>query len=125
MYQVTVNQSFDAAHYLRGYGGKCENMHGHRFKVAVTVETDKLGEVGLAFDFVELKKLLKEVLDRFDHKLLNEVAPFDTLNPSSENIAVTIYKNLFSNLSDFPVRLASVQVWESPDSCITFRPDGV
>jgi 6-pyruvoyltetrahydropterin/6-carboxytetrahydropterin synthase len=121
MYQVSVEQHFDAAHFLREYGGKCENLHGHRFKVVVSVTAEKLDTVGLAYDFTELKKHLAEILSRFDHTCLNEVEPFDTINPSSEHIARDIYEKLRSVLPE-TIELSSVQVWESPQSCITYSP---
>ena len=121
MYQVSVEQHFDAAHYLRGYKGKCENVHGHRFKVVATISREGLDEIDLAYDFVELKGKLKQILDRFDHSLLNEVPPFDKINASSENIASTIYKELAEKLRGEPVTLTAVEVWESPENKITYR----
>jgi 6-pyruvoyltetrahydropterin/6-carboxytetrahydropterin synthase len=121
-YQVTVRQHFDAAHYLRGYQGKCENVHGHRFEVVVTLEAEKLNELGLAYDFVELKRHLEDLLAKWDHTCLNEVPPFNRLNPSSENIAATLYAELQRRLEGAPATLASVQVWESPSSGVTYLP---
>ena len=122
MYRVSVEGHFDAAHYLRNYHGKCENVHGHRFKVVVTLKVKKLDDIGLAYDFTELKRHLSEVLNKFDHTCINDVPPFDKLNASSENIAATIYEQLKGH---FPADalLESVQVWESPQSCITYSPD--
>ena len=122
MYQVSIEGHFDAAHYLRDYGGKCENVHGHRFKVVVNLKAAKLNKIGLAYDFVELKRHLGEVLSRFDHTSLNDVPPFDKINPSSENIAVTIYDALKGRFSG-GVSLLSVEVWESPESCVTYSPE--
>ena len=122
MYQVAVEGHFDAAHYLRDYGGKCENLHGHRFKVVVTLKAKKLDRTGMAYDFVELKRHLSEVINRFDHTSLNDVPPFDKINPSSENIAVTIYDQLKGCFSG-GVSLSSVEVWESPQSCVTYSPE--
>jgi 6-pyruvoyltetrahydropterin/6-carboxytetrahydropterin synthase len=122
MYQVSVEGHFDAAHYLRDYGGKCEKVHGHRFKVVVSLKATKLNEIGLAYDFVELKRHLGEVIARFDHTSLNDVPPFDKINPSSENIAVTIYEQLKGCFSG-GVSLSSVEVWESPQSYVIYRPD--
>jgi 6-pyruvoyltetrahydropterin/6-carboxytetrahydropterin synthase len=119
MYQVSVEGHFDAAHFLREYGGKCENLHGHRFKVVVSLKMAKLNKIGLAYDFVELKRHLGEVLSRFDHTSLNDVPPFDKINPSSENIAVTIYDELKGRFSG-GVTLSSVEVWESPESRVTY-----
>ena len=120
MYEVKVQQHFDAAHYLRGYQGKCENLHGHRFQVGVSVKAEKLDQIGLAYDFVELKHHLQEVLKRFDHTCLNEVPPFNEINPSSENIALTVYNQLQSRLKG--VTISSVQVCESPECCVTYLP---
>ena len=121
MYQVSVEGHFDAAHFLRDYGGKCENVHGHRFKVVVSLTATKLNEIGLAYDFVELKRHLGEVLSRFDHTSLNDVQPFDKINPSSENIAATIYEQL-KGLFSGGITLSSVEVWESPESRIVYSP---
>jgi len=122
MYQVSVEQHFDAAHYLRNYHGKCESLHGHRFKVVVNLKATKLNEIGLAYDFVKLKQYLGEIITRFDHTCLNDIPPFDRLNPSSENIATTIYDQL-KQLFPGEVILSSIAVWESPQSCITYSPE--
>jgi len=122
MYQVSVEGHFDAAHYLRDYHGKCENLHGHRFRVVVSLKAVKLNEIGLAYDFVDLKRHLGEVIVQFDHTCLNDVSPFDKINPSSENIAATIYDQLKSRFSD-EVSLLSIEVWESPQTCVTYSPE--
>ncbi len=122
MYQITVEGDFDAAHALRGYRGKCENLHGHRFRVLVRVRANKLNEIGIAYDFTELKKHLGEVLARFDHTNLNEIAPFDKINPSSENIAAEIYGELGRHRLE-GVTLREVEVWESPESGVSYRPE--
>ena len=123
MYQVSVEQHFDAAHFLRGYRGKCEAMHGHRFRVVVRVRAGAVDELGMAYDFTELKKHLGEILSRLDHTCLNDRAPFDRINPSSENIAATIYDELRAMLASAPVSLACVEVWESPQSGVAYSPD--
>jgi 6-pyruvoyltetrahydropterin/6-carboxytetrahydropterin synthase len=119
MYEVSVKQHFDAAHALRGYQGKCENLHGHRFEVEVTVRGETLNEIGVVYDFVALKEHLSGVLGHFDHTSLNDNPPFDEINPSSENIARIIFQELKFRLGD---SLASVRVWESPDACATYSP---
>ena len=123
MYQVSVEQHFDAAHFLRGYRGKCEALHGHRFRVVVKVMASKVDEVGMAYDFAELKKHLRDILSHFDHTCLNDVPPFDKINPSSENIASTIYNELKSKLAEASVSLACVEVWESPQTGVAYSPD--
>jgi 6-pyruvoyltetrahydropterin/6-carboxytetrahydropterin synthase len=120
MYKVRVRRHFDAAHALRGYKGKCETTHGHRYEVVVCVEADALDALGLAFDFTKLKRALDSVIERFDHTYLNEMAPFDEENPSSENIARFIYEELEGSIGG--ARLGSVEVWESPDAWVTYAP---
>ena len=121
MYEISVEQEFDAAHALRGYQGKCENLHGHRYRVAITIKASQLNEIGLAYDFTLLKKQAAEVLDRLDHTFLNDTSPFDKINPSAENIAATIYSEMKSKLTGSPVSLARVEVWESPTSRAEYR----
>ena len=123
MYEISVEQEFDAAHALRGYEGKCEKLHGHRYRVAVTIRASQLNEIGLAYDFTLLKRQAAEVLARFDHTLLNDVAPFDTVNPSAENIAATVYGEMKSRLAGAAVSISKIEVWESPTSRAEFRPD--
>ncbi len=123
MYQISIEQDFDAAHALRGYRGKCEALHGHRFRVVVKVQASGLDDIGLAYDFTVLKQHLRGILSRFDHTYLNEVPPFDKINPSSENIASTIYNELKPKLVGAPVSLSCVEVWESPQSGVAYSPD--
>ena len=123
MYRISVEQHFDAAHALRGYKGKCEALHGHRFKVVAKIEASGLNDIGLAYDFVELKARLAEIVERFDHTNLNDITPFDKTNPSSENIASTVYKELKSRLAGEKVALTAVEVWESPQTGVSYTPD--
>jgi 6-pyruvoyltetrahydropterin/6-carboxytetrahydropterin synthase len=123
MYKICIEQHFDAAHALRGYKGKCEALHGHRFRVVVKVNVSTLDDIGLAYDFTQLKDRLKVILKRFDHTNLNEVFPFVKINPSSENIASTIYNELKTDLNDASVKLDIVEVWESPNSWVEYREE--
>ena len=91
MYEVTVEADFSSGHYLRNYKGKCENPHGHNYKVRVTLAGATLDEAGLLLDFKLLKQVLRPVIDRIDHQMLNDLEPFTTLNPSAENIAKYFY----------------------------------
>ena len=100
MYEVSIQEHFDAAHYLRGYQGRCENLHGHRFEVMVSVKVVQTNDIGLAYDFVALRGKLREILGRFDHTSLNDITPFDKINPSSENIATTIYTEFKARLRE-------------------------
>ncbi len=123
MYEISIEQHFDAAHFLRGYQGKCEALHGHRYGVVARISASKLDNIGLAYDFTELKQHLDGILSKFDHTCLNDVPPFDKTNPSSENIATTIYNELKLKLSGAPVSISSIEVWESPQTWVTYRPD--
>lgn len=123
MYEIFVERHFDAAHALRGYKGKCEALHGHRFKVVARVRATQLNDIGLAYDFAELKRYLDGILSSFDHTCLNDVPAFHEINPSSENIAAAIYEELDSKLADEPVTLTSVEVWESPVTGVAYSPN--
>lgn len=122
MYQIFVEEHFDAAHYLPNYQGKCEKLHGHRFKVVARLEAAGLNKSGLAYDFAELKQHLREVLARFDHTCLNEVSPLDKIGPSSENIAATIFDALNARFAKSPVKLVAIEVWESPTVGVSYSP---
>ena len=123
MYQISVEQHFDAAHFLRGCRGKCEALHGHRYRVVAQIKASKLDDIGLAYDFTELKQHLGDIVSRFDHTCLNDVPPFDKINPSAENIASTIYNELKLKLAQAPVSVSCVEVWESPQSGVAYSPD--
>ena len=123
MYEISIEQHFDAAHFLRGYRGKCEALHGHRFRVVVKTKSSVVNDIGIAYDFVELKQYLAAILARYDHTCLNDVPPFDEINPSSENIAATIYNELKPKLTEAPVSLSCVEVWESPQTGVIYTPD--
>ena len=87
MFEISVDYTFAAGHALRNYKGKCENVHGHNYKVRVTLAGDKLNGDGLLMDFVELRAELKRLVEKLDHHFLNDIPPFDELNPSAENLA--------------------------------------
>ncbi len=122
MYELFVEDHFDAAHYLPEYQGKCERLHGHRFKVVVRVMADGLDRGGMAFDFAEMKRLLREALAVLDHNCLNELPDFTSMAPSSENIASWLYVRLEPGFSRTPVKLSALEVWESPTAGVVYRP---
>lgn len=123
MYEIVVEKHFEAAHYLRGYQGKCEAMHGHRYMVKVRIKVAELNDIGLAYDFGDIKVHLNQIMDRYDHTCLNDITPFDVINPSAENIAATIYKELAEKLAAEPVTLAAVEAWETPHQGVIYTPD--
>ena len=121
MYELTVKDHFDAAHSLAGYPGECCELHGHTWDVEATVSGDELDRVGIVYDFKRFKDDLAAVLAPYDHHHLNEVPPFDSVNPTAENLARVIYEALSERLGS-GVRLLEVAVWESPVARIAYRP---
>lgn len=120
-YELTVRSEFSAAHHLREYRGKCEKLHGHNWNIDLRLAGDEVDAEGMLMDFKEAKRMLAEVLDRFDHQYLNEASPFDRLNPSCENLARVIAESVAEKLPPH-IRVASVTAWESGRSGITYRP---
>ncbi|KMY68712.1 6-pyruvoyl tetrahydrobiopterin synthase [Desulfocarbo indianensis] len=119
MYELMVTGRFAAAHSLRNFKGRCEALHGHNWRVEVVVRGDTLDQAGLIMDFGELKAAMNQVMDRLDHCYLNEIKPFDELNPSSELIAKYLYEEI-SQLLPAGVSMARVSAWESEDSRATY-----
>jgi 6-pyruvoyltetrahydropterin/6-carboxytetrahydropterin synthase len=122
MFEVSVEQTFAAGHALRNYHGKCENVHGHNYRVLVTLQGPELDSIGLLVDFVEVKKLMGKVIDRLDHQFINDVAPFDKLNPSAENMAKYFYDEISAGLNGGQLRIGEVKIWETDTSSATYRP---
>ncbi len=123
MYEIVVEQRIEAAHFLRGYQGKCENVHGHQYTIVVRLKAEKLNEIGLAYDFTDVKRHMREILGRYDHVLLNDIPPFDKINPSVENIATTVYRELSDILMPAPVKVAAVEAWENLQQGVIYSPD--
>ncbi len=120
MYDASVVLGFSAAHYLKEYPGNCANLHGHNWKVTLTVRADKLDKLGFVIDFRELKKLGKEVISELDHTMINDHADFKETNPSSENIATWIFARLRDKVNDERVKLHAVEVAETENSSVIF-----
>jgi 6-pyruvoyltetrahydropterin/6-carboxytetrahydropterin synthase len=123
MFEVSVEQTFAAGHALRNYKGKCENVHGHNYRVRITVQGDQLDSTGLLVDFLDVKQLIGGVVDYLDHQFINDLPPFDELNPSAENIAKYFYDRVSGGLrNEVPVRVSEVKVWETDTSSAVYRP---
>ncbi|HYP06546.1 MAG TPA: 6-carboxytetrahydropterin synthase QueD [Bryobacteraceae bacterium] len=126
MFEVTVEQTFAAAHALREYKGKCENLHGHNYRVQVTVEGEALNRIGLLVDFVELKRVVREVIAYLDHRFINELEPFTVINPSAENMAKYFYDEVSARMAPSTdgtsARIAQIKVWETDTSIAVYRP---
>jgi len=120
MYELKVVSRFAAAHQLRMVATKCENLHGHNWRVEVYIAGQELNNAGVLMDFGEIKVHLKEIIESLDHKFLNELNLFDDGNPSSENIARYIAEAMNAKIITPGVRVSRVGVWESDDSCATY-----
>lgn len=118
MYTVKVTADFNSAHNLRGYKGKCEDLHGHNWKVEVSACSEGLDGLGMVVDFKELKSVLNKYLEKLDHKYLNDIECFKKVNPTSENIAKYIFDGLTEDMTD--VKIKFVTVWETDTSCATY-----
>ena len=122
MFELKVTNHFAGAHQLQMVAKKCENLHGHNWKVEVRIAGDRLNDAGVVMDFGEIKRHVSEVMKTLDHKFLNELEYFQDGNPSSENIAKYIADTLQGKITEPDVRVASVTAWESDDACATYFP---
>ncbi len=120
MYEIMVEDNFSAAHRLKGYKGKCEELHGHNWKVQAFLKGRKLDKSGLLFDFKKLKGALKEIVQRLDHHYLNEISPFERLNPTSENLAHFIFRELKKNFTKTQFKVSKVTVWEGNSASASY-----
>jgi len=123
MFEISVEYSFAAGHALRGYKGKCENVHGHNYKVQVTIAGEQLNPIGLLMDFVELRAAIKALVERLDHRFMNEIPPFDRLNPSAENLAKYFCDELTPNARAHGLQVQAVTVFETDTTSATYRPN--
>lgn len=120
MFEICVEHTFAAGHALRNYYGKCENVHGHNYRVQVAIEAADVDENGLLYDFSDLKKRLRSTTEYLDHQFINDLKPFDVINPSAENIARFIYQEIQKDLN--AAAISYVKVWETDTSFATYRP---
>ncbi len=120
MFEICVEHTFAAGHALRNYHGKCENVHGHNYRVQVSIEGAELDENGLLYDFAELKKRLRATSEYLDHRFINDLKPFDEINPSAENIARFICEEIQKELTT--ASISYVRVWETDTSYAVYRP---
>ncbi|MFH0731455.1 MAG: 6-carboxytetrahydropterin synthase QueD [Candidatus Omnitrophota bacterium] len=118
-YEITVESSFSAAHRLKGYKGKCENLHGHNWRIQATFTKKSLDKIGLVMDFNDAKKILEQALFELDHKDINKIGVFKKCNPTSELIAKFVFKKIEKAVAN-KARLEKVSVWETPTSCASY-----
>ncbi len=122
MFEVMIERNFSSAHQLRGYRGKCENLHGHNYKIEIYARGRELDNIGLLVDFGELKEAADEVVAYLDHRNINELPPFDEeLNPSAENLARYILERVASRVGDDRVEVYKVRCFETPTSVATYQ----
>ncbi len=121
-FSVYKEITFAAAHFLREYHGKCENLHGHNYRVRIYVSADSLDSEGMVVDFVELKSAMKQAIhNRFDHRFINEVEPFDLLNPTAENLAMFFAEEVARQVDDERIAVSECHVWETDTNCAIYR----
>ena len=120
MFVLKIVTDFASAHSLRNYPGDCSRLHGHNWGVEVMVFSNKLDETGIAIDFREIKKQTKVVAKRLDHQYLNEIKPFDALNPTAENIAKYFFDEVGLLINNQDVRVKEVTIWETPRASVTY-----
>jgi 6-pyruvoyltetrahydropterin/6-carboxytetrahydropterin synthase len=124
VYEVTIKQSFSAAHMLKEVGGTCEKLHGHNFIVEVSICSAALTDAGILIDFRILKQWTDEILKEFDHKYLNEINYFNSMSPSSENVARCIYDKISEKIKKSNLDVSRVTVWESEDARVSYYGNG-
>ena len=120
MYEIEINRMISGAHQLRDYPGDCVKLHGHNWQITAILEIKELDELGISIDFKRLKKELDAIILPLDHAFLNDLPDYRHQNPTSENIARTLYRELSRRLNDGNVRVARIKVSESPSSCASY-----
>lgn len=119
-YTLKVLTEFASAHTLRDYPGDCSRMHGHNWKVELEVEASQLDETGMGIDFRTMKDVAKEVGNRLDHRYLNDLEPFTTINPTAENIAAYMHREIASQLNSEHVKVKAITLWETDRACVRY-----
>ena len=119
-YRMKIVTDFAAAHLLRGYPGVCSRLHGHNWKVDVEVSASELDEIGMGIDFRDIKAATNNLIGALDHRNLNDIPPFDEINPTAENIAAFIFKGLSNELNNERVKVHAVTIWETERACVTY-----
>jgi len=123
MFEVTVERGFSSGHFLRNYKGKCENPHGHNYKVRITLRGEALDHAGLLLDFRDLKQVMRPVIDRLDHQMINDIEPFTAINPSAENLAKYFYEETNRQLAEMTggrVRVKDCTIYETDTTTATY-----
>ncbi|MBN2105320.1 6-carboxytetrahydropterin synthase QueD [bacterium] len=120
MFRTFVETRFSAAHRINGYQGQCGKLHGHTWKVRVQIKTRQIDAIGISIDFKELRTLTENVLEKLDHQLINEIAPFHSQNPTAENLAKYVFEGVARQLPE-SIQMDNVTVWESDNYAVTYQ----
>ena len=123
MFELMITSEFSAAHQLKEYGGKCEALHGHNWRVEVYVKSSAPDKIGMVMDFADIKKAANLILAELDHKNLNEIQPFRDKNPTAENISLWVFNQLLSKINSDNIKLSKVRVWETETSCASYSEE--
>jgi 6-pyruvoyltetrahydropterin/6-carboxytetrahydropterin synthase len=113
MYQITIETHFSSAHRLRQYDGECERLHGHNWKVQISVASEVINDIGMVMDFKDLKGAVKPLIGKLDHHYLNEIPPFTEINPTTENIAKYLFDEFSKVINTDLIKVTKVEIWES------------
>lgn len=120
MYQITIETHFSSAHRLRDYNGECERLHGHNWKVQISVASDVLNDLGMVMDFKDIKSNVKPLIVKLDHQYLNEIPPFNEINPTTENISKYLFDEFSKLINTDQIKVTKVEVWESTTSSASY-----
>lgn len=122
-YLLKVLIDFSAAHALRGYIGDCARLHGHNWKIEAEIKTNSVNSIGIAVDFKDIRKAMREISETLDHRYLNEIPPFDTINPTAENLAAWFYAQLAAIVNSKTQKLIAISLWETERASVRYSED--
>jgi 6-pyruvoyltetrahydropterin/6-carboxytetrahydropterin synthase len=120
MYQITIETHFSSAHRLIDYSGECERLHGHNWKIQISVASDVLSDLGMVMDFKDLKSNVKPLIEKLDHQYLNDIPPFTEINPTTENISKYLFDEFSKLVNTDQIKVTKVEVWESTTSSASY-----
>ncbi len=123
LYTMKIITDFSAAHLLRGYPGVCSRLHGHNWKVEVQVKARKLDSIGMGLDFSDIKKATKALIGKLDHRNLNDIPPFDEINPTAENVSAYLYTELSKSINTDHIKVDAITLWETERACVTYSEE--
>ena len=123
VYTMKIITDFSAAHLLRGYPGACSRLHGHNWKVEVIVKATELDSIGMGLDFSDIKKATNGIIGNLDHRNLNDLPPFDEINPTAENVSAYLYTELSKTINTNKIKVGAITLWETERACVTYTEE--